>query len=55
MPRQLYYFNVKALGEGIRYVLHYGGIEFEDIRIPSADWPNMKEKIGEFYRFWYLS
>jgi prostaglandin-H2 D-isomerase / glutathione transferase len=31
-PTKLSYFNVTALGEPIRYLLSYGGIEFEDER-----------------------
>lgn len=32
-PYKLTYFNSQALGEAIRFLLHYGKIEFEDIRI----------------------
>lgn len=31
-PVKLIYFNVTALGEPIRYLLSYGGVEFEDER-----------------------
>jgi prostaglandin-H2 D-isomerase / glutathione transferase len=31
-PIKLSYFNVTALGEPIRYLLSYGGVEFEDER-----------------------
>lgn len=36
------YFNVKALAEPLRYLLSYGGIEFEDIRITRDEWPALK-------------
>lgn len=35
------YFNSQALGEAIRILLHYGKIEFEDIRVDfEKDWPS---------------
>lgn len=44
---KLVYFNVMGLGEPIRFLLSYGGVEFEDIRIThsSEDWSNMKPSI----------
>jgi hypothetical protein len=39
---KLTYFNVKALGEPIRFLLSYGGIEFEDHRIEKEEWPQLK-------------
>lgn len=39
---KIYYFNVKALGEPLRFLLSYKNIPFEDIRIESEDWPNHK-------------
>jgi hypothetical protein len=39
---KLTYFNLKALGEPIRFLLHYGKIEFEEVRIEIEDWPNYK-------------
>ena len=39
---KLTYFNVKALGEPIRFLLSYGGIEFEDHRVEKEDWPQFK-------------
>lgn len=52
MARKLYYFDIKGLGESIRYLLHYGGLEFEDIRTGpganSEEWPKLKESLGMF-------
>jgi prostaglandin-H2 D-isomerase / glutathione transferase len=43
MPEyKLYYFDVKGLGEAIRLVLHYVGQPFQDIRISSEQWEEMK-------------
>ena len=39
---KLTYFNVKGLGEPIRFLLSYGGIEFEDHRIVGEEWPQVK-------------
>nr|ACP27598.1 glutathione S-transferase [Chironomus tentans] len=42
---KLHYFNITALGEPIRFLFHYGGIEFEDIRYNSEDWPAVKNNM----------
>lgn len=41
---KLRYFNVMGLGEPIRFLLSYGGMEFKDIRVnhPSDEWSSMK-------------
>jgi glutathione S-transferase len=39
---KLIYFNVKALGEPIRFLLSYGGLEFEDYRLEKEQWPQLK-------------
>ncbi|KAL3275520.1 hypothetical protein HHI36_020279 [Cryptolaemus montrouzieri] len=39
---KLSYFNITALGEPIRFLLSYGGIEFEDCRIEHENWPQHK-------------
>lgn len=36
------YFNVKALAEPLRYLLSYGNIDFEDIRVSREEWPTLK-------------
>jgi hypothetical protein len=43
MPEyKVYYFNVKALGEPLRFLMTYGNIPFEDIRVSREDWPALK-------------
>lgn len=43
MPQyKIIYFNVKALAEPMRFLLSYGNIDFEDVRISSEDWPALK-------------
>ncbi|KAI4470750.1 glutathione s-transferase [Holotrichia oblita] len=37
------YFNGRGLGEVIRYLLKYGNIDFEDIRIEQDNWPALKD------------
>ncbi|KAG5667803.1 hypothetical protein PVAND_015772 [Polypedilum vanderplanki] len=39
---KLTYFNFVALGEPIRFLLSYGGVDFEDNRIEWKDWPEIK-------------
>lgn len=39
---KLYYFDVKALGESIRMLFAYGGIEYEDIGVSEEDWIELK-------------
>ncbi|XP_018560946.1 glutathione S-transferase-like isoform X1 [Anoplophora glabripennis] len=39
---KLTYFDMTALGEPIRFLLSYGGIEFEDNRIQRANWSAFK-------------
>ncbi|XP_030388202.1 glutathione S-transferase S1 [Scaptodrosophila lebanonensis] len=38
----LFYFNVKALAEPLRYLFAYGGIEYEDVRVTRDEWPALK-------------
>ncbi|CAH1117413.1 unnamed protein product [Phaedon cochleariae] len=39
---KLTYFNVTSLGEPIRFLLNYGNLEFEDVRIDMEQWPTIK-------------
>lgn len=39
---KLTYFNIRGAAESIRFILSYGGIEFEDIRIEREQWPQIK-------------
>jgi len=42
---KLFYFDAPvSRGEECRLALHLAGIDFEDVRIKSADWPAMKER-----------
>ncbi|XP_068085035.1 glutathione S-transferase-like isoform X1 [Anabrus simplex] len=39
---KLTYFDIKGLAEPIRYLLSYGGVDFEDNRISKDEWAKMK-------------
>lgn len=39
---KLTYFAVAALGEPIRFLFSYGGIDFEDVRVTNETWPQFK-------------
>ncbi|GBP76988.1 Glutathione S-transferase [Eumeta japonica] len=45
MSKKLIYFDLKGLGESLRYILHYGGIQFEDVRISHSEWPTKKNEV----------
>lgn len=38
----LFYFNLKALAEPIRFLFAYGGQEYEDVRVTRDEWPALK-------------
>ncbi|XP_012269130.2 glutathione S-transferase-like [Athalia rosae] len=39
---KLTYFPIKGLAEPIRFLLSYGSVEFEDVRVNREDWPKLK-------------
>jgi glutathione S-transferase len=41
-PRLIYFDFAGSRGEECRIALHLAGIEFEDVRVKSGDWPAMK-------------
>lgn len=41
----LFYFNVKALAEPIRFLFAYGGQEYEDVRVTRDEWPALKPSL----------
>ncbi|XP_026313611.1 uncharacterized protein LOC113225509 [Hyposmocoma kahamanoa] len=47
MSTKLHYFHVNGLGEPIRYILHYAGEKFEDVRYDPKSWPikNVKDTL----------
>ncbi len=43
-PRLIYFDFAGSRGEECRIALHLAGIDFEDVRIPVAEWPALKPK-----------
>jgi glutathione S-transferase len=43
-PKLIYFDAPVSRGEECRLALHLAGIDFDDVRIQSADWPAMKER-----------
>lgn len=43
-PRLIYFDFAGSRGEECRIALHLAGVDFEDVRIPAADWPALKPK-----------
>ena len=41
-PRLTYFDFSGSRGEECRIALHLAGVDFDDVRVPSADWPAMK-------------
>nr|AWX68889.1 glutathione S-transferase siama 2 [Heortia vitessoides] len=39
MAKKLHYFQLNGLAESIRYILHYAGEKFEDVRYERSAWP----------------
>ncbi|KAI4470913.1 glutathione s-transferase [Holotrichia oblita] len=42
MSTKLTYFDIRGLGECIRYLMKYAGVNFEDVRITFEEWPKLK-------------
>jgi glutathione S-transferase len=40
----LYYLPLRARAEPIRMILHYGGVNYQDVTIPMTEWPSLKER-----------
>ena len=43
-PRLTYFDAPVSRGEECRLALHLAGVDFEDVRIKTADWPTLKEQ-----------
>lgn len=39
---KLTYFTITGFAEPIRFLFNYGGIKFEDVRIPDDKWDEIK-------------
>lgn len=48
---KLYYFNIQALAEPIRYIFAYGGQKYEDVRVTKEEWGKFKssEYLSQLY------
>ncbi len=44
-PRLIYFDFAGSRGEECRIALHLAGVDFEDVRVQSRDWPAMKERM----------
>lgn len=54
MAKKLHYFNLNALAEPIRYILHYTKQEFEDIRHDHESWPKPEVKESKFFFNYFI-
>jgi hypothetical protein len=39
---KLYYFNIKGLGETLRFMLSYMEADWEDVRVAGDQWTELK-------------
>jgi glutathione S-transferase len=44
-PRLTYFDFAGSRGEECRIALHLAGVDFDDVRVKSADWPTLKESM----------
>ena len=44
-PRLIYFDFAGSRGEECRIALHLAGIDFDDVRVPTAEWPALKPQI----------
>lgn len=47
MSRKITYFDLPGYVDAIRYMLHYSGLKFEDVRYQLKDWPIKEVKDGK--------
>ena len=45
IPRLIYFDAPVSRGEECRLALHIAGVEFEDVRVPVAEWPALKPRM----------
>jgi len=43
-PRLIYFDFAGSRGEECRIALHLAGVDFDDVRVPSAEWPALKPR-----------
>ena len=43
-PRLIYFDFAGSRGEECRIALHLAGVDFDDVRVPTADWPPLKPR-----------
>ena len=48
---KLYYFDIFGRAEPIRILLDHAKVPFEDIKFSFAEFPALKEKMGDAFEF----
>lgn len=51
MSKKLSYFELNGLAEAIRYILHYSGQKFEDVRFKFKEWPVKEVKDSKCIKY----
>lgn len=54
MSTKLHYLNLNGLGEPIRYILHYSGEKFEDVRYDLKSWPIKNVKDSTYIVIYFI-